>query len=266
MPDPSIVRGAARDTFRGRPRTLLVAAAAALVAATAPADTALAASAADSTSTVVVTVVATVPARAGTAATDAKGAVNPFSCWAAPLIATAAGTPTGTRQACATDQVGGQQGPQTVGGVRVQVVDAVGSTARTGGLALTSQEADTTQGANADASAKSTRLVVKGNVVEIGMTTSDSKISCTYSASGARYSFVSRSTVHGVKINGRPVRLHDGTMDIPVAGSTLRLNASQLSKIGNVQQAATLLTKTATVVVSETAVALSQVSGNPCLP
>jgi hypothetical protein len=261
MPDTSTFRG----RFRGTPRTLLVAAAAVLVATTAPAAPALAVSAADSSSTVVVSATVTVPARAGTTAADAMGALNPFSCWATPLSATTTGTPTGTHQTCRTDQVAGQQGPHTVGGVQIEATDAQGSTERTGGLLAASASA-TTQGAKADSSAKSAHLVVKGNAIDIGMVTSDSTITCTYDASGARYSFVSRSTVHGVKINGRPVRLHDGTMDIKVAGGTLRLNASQLSKTGNVQQAATLMTKHATVVISETAVGLAPVKGNPCLP
>jgi hypothetical protein len=253
--------------FRARP-LLLAAGAALLVVTASPADAALAVpAAADSSSTIVVRGVATFPAFAAYTTADTAAGPVLFNCWSTPLGAKAKGAPPATHGACKTDQVAGQQGPHTVGGVQIEAVDAQGSTTRTGGGSATASEAAaTTATAKSDASARSARFVVSGNVIEIGMITSASTISCTYSETGGRYSFVSRSTIRGVKVNGRPVRLHDGTMDIPVAGSTLRLNASQLSQTGNVQQAAKLLSKGAEVVVGETAVALAPASGNPCLP
>jgi hypothetical protein len=250
-----------------RARKLLVGVGAALlVLAAAPADAALAVPVTESSSTVVVTGVATFPAVANTAADTAAPLVL-FSCWSTPLAATAKGSPAATHSACKTDQIAGQQGPHTVGGVQFQAVDAQGSTTRTGGGHVTASEAAaTTAGAKSDASATSAKLVVGHNVIEIGQITSASTISCTFSEAGARYTFVSTSTVRGVKVNGRPVRLHDGTMDIPVAGSTLRLNANNVSQTGNVQQAAKLLTKNAQVVLGETAVSLAPASDNPCLP
>jgi hypothetical protein len=255
-----------------RARKLLVGAGAALVVlAAAPADAAFAVPATESSSTVVTTGVVTVPTFAVTAADTATPPVL-FDCWSTPVAALAKGQMPTAHSACKTDQIAGQRGPHTVGGVQFQAVDAQGSTTRTGGLALASglaaasEAGATTAGAKSTASAASARLVVGGNVVEIGQITSASTISCTFSETGARYSFVSTSTVRGVKVNGRSVRLHNGTMDIPVAGSTLRLNASNVSQTGNVQQAATLLTKNARVVLGETAASLAPVSGNPCLP
>jgi hypothetical protein len=184
--------------------------------------------------------------------------------------------PPNTPQQCVNDQVGGSQGTQTVGGVQIQTVDAAGSTSHTGAAAQTASATDATatttavttktQAGAADASAASARLVSGSSTIQLGAMTSSSKISCTYGASGATFSFNGHSTVQSLKINGKAIQLHNGEMAVPVSGGTLYLNRTKTTATGIVQQAAVLVTNGATVTLGESAVAIAQTKGNPCMP
>jgi hypothetical protein len=230
----------------------------------------------------------------GAAPANAAGttaAVELFACSARPVLALATGTPAPTTpQKCVNDQVGGASGSQTVGGVQVQAVDAQGATTRTAATqTATATQAgtasattttmttttkttrattatSTTQSGGANASAASTRLTVGSTVIQIGAVTSASNISCTYSATGATFSFNGRSTVASVKINGSAVQLKNGLMTIPVSGGTLYLNRTKQTATGIVQQAAALETTGAKVTIGESSVAIAQTAGNPCKP
>jgi hypothetical protein len=221
-------------------------------------------------------------------ASAAAATPNIFICWSRPLVAVVKAGP-GPQQ-CITDQVGGAQGGHTVGGVQVVAVDATGSTSRTvppaGGKAVAGPSAvgstsgdptsadptsadptavTTTQGASANAAAASARLVVNKTVIQIGAVTSMSRISCTYSTTGARYTFNGASTVRSLRINGKLQQLGVGlrTFHI-VGGGTLYLDRIQVGKTGVVVQAAVLETPKAHVVLGESAVDLAPGQANPC--
>jgi hypothetical protein len=96
--------------------------------------------------------------------------------------------------------------------------------------------------------------------------TSQTTISCTYGPNGAKYSYNSRSSVGSLKINGKPVAMRNGPMDIKLNGGTLRLNHAKTTAIGVTQHAVMLTTNGADVVIGESAVAISKAPKNPCHP
>jgi hypothetical protein len=227
----------------------------------------------------------TAPQAAAAASPDAAPP-SLFACWVTPLAVSAAGeVPPVPAQRCEDDQVGGASGVHTVGNVRVQAVDATGTTSRTTGAATATASgtatlaggtpagdapgqalAATTQSGRARASAASTSIVAGSTRIQLGSVLSDSTITCTYDASGAHFSFFGRSSVSSVRINGRAVRLRNGAMDIPLPSGTLHLNQIEVRSTGVVTHPAILDTATAHVVIADSAVAIAETQGNPCRP
>jgi hypothetical protein len=224
---------------------------------------------------VVIAAVAAAVATAGFApGAAAAPAVNLFSCWTTPLSVVEKGEPTTNpdRQVCKDDQVAASQSADSAGSVKVRATAVAGSTTRTVAKAMVraasteAARATTTESAVAKASAGSAKLTVGSTVIDLGTITSQTTISCTYGPGGARYSYSSKSSVSGVKINGKPVAMRNGPMDIKVNGGTLRLNHAKTTAIGVTQHAVVLNTSGADVVIGESAVALSKAPKNPCHP
>ena len=217
-----------------------------------------------------------------------------FTCWITPLGVTETGGPSTDpdHQRCQTDRTAISQADGSAGPLEASAIEVSGSTSvltgpvqaatadtASGGAAgaasfdaagigvagIEAAAVTRTESAIAKASAASARFVVGGTVVDVGAVTTETKITCSYSASGATYAFSSRSTVAGVKIDGRRVRLHNGPMSIPVAGSaSLTINYSKVSAFGSTQRAAMLHAAGADAVLGEAAVAITTVASNPC--
>jgi hypothetical protein len=208
--------------------------------------------------------VGAIAAPGGATAVAAKADL--FSCWTRPLTVVEKGTPTTNpdKQMCQNDQVGASASAGSAGSVKVSAKQVAGSTSRTVTALRTESTASTTDSAVAQASAGSARLTVGSTVVDLGAMTSKTTITCTYSAKTAKYSFSSTSSVKSLKINGKPVTVQSGPMDIKLNGGTLRLNHTDKTAIGITQHAALLVTKKAEVVIGESAVSLSKAPKNPC--
>jgi hypothetical protein len=215
-----------------------------------------------------------VPASASALATTDTNAASTglFSCFANPLRITGAGQPgPNTNQLCKNDQVGGAQSTGTAGAVQVTATGVAGTTSVSGGGAAAgaagvSTEAATTASGAATATAKSAKLVVGKNVIELGAMSTQTTITCTYDAKGARFSFNSRSSVGSLKINGKPVTVANGASSVKLSNGTLYLNHTSITATGITQHAAMLHTAGVDVAVGEAAVAVANTPKNPCHP
>ena len=211
----------------------------------------------------------------GASAAPAAAPVNIFSCWTTPLSVVEKGEPTTNpdRQMCKDDQVAASQAADTDGAVKVRATSVAGTTTRTVARTFAARaagteaaQATTTESAVAKASAGSAKLTVGKTVIDLAAISSQTTISCTYGPNGARYSFNSKSSVGGVKINGKPVSMRNGPMDIKVNGGTLRLNHARTTAVGVTQNAVMLTANGTDVVIGESAVAISKAPKNPCRP
>jgi len=212
-----------------------------------------------------------VPASANvTAAATASSSL--FSCFANPLRITGTGQPgPNTDQLCKNDQVGGAQSAGSAGAVQVTATGVAGTTSVSGAGAAAhaagvTTEAATTATGSATATAKSAKLVVGKNVIELGAMSTQTTITCTYDAKGAKFSFNSRSSVGSLKINGTAVKVANGASSVKLSNGTLYLNHSSVTATGITQHAAMLHTANADVTIGEAAVAVANTPKNPCHP
>jgi hypothetical protein len=194
-----------------------------------------------------------------------------FTCWTAPLRVVATGDPVSNpdRQVCQDDQVAASAAADSKGAVKVKATGVKGSTIRKAGAAaaLRTEATSTTESAVAQSSADAATLTVGSTVIDLGAMTSQTTISCTYGPAGARFSFSSRSSVSSLKINGKPVTMKNGPMEVKLAGGgSLMLNHSKTSALGVTHHAVMLHAAGADVVIGESATAISSAAGNPCRP
>ena len=104
--------------------------------------------------------------------------------------------------------------------------------------------------------------------VELNMVTSQAMAECVSTPSGLVPRFTGSSTVAGLTINGLPVTVGSGPMDIPLAIGTLHLNSTTTTAGSVTQRAVWLHTLLADVVVAESTADVHGTSahpdGNPC--
>jgi hypothetical protein len=220
----------------------------------------------------------TVAVPAGATAVNASTAAAPtnlLSCYANPLRITEAGKPApNPDKLCQTDQVAGARSTSTIGGVKVTATGIAGATAVTTGTVTALAAGITEAGApmmktvtgQATAMDKSAHLVIGKTVIDLGMMTTKSTITCTYGARSAKFSFKSVSSVGSLKINGKSRAIGNGARSIALPAGTLVLNHTTITPTGITQHAAMLHTTGADVVLGEAAVAIANTPKNACHP